>query len=203
MNARQKFSVVILVLGIIMAMIPGQGRRSFKVKPDKLLVSALDPGNCYSVDQVAKFLATEDSTIQIIDLRSPEEFRNASLPGSTNIPYNSLADKDPSGYLAGGNIKNVFYSNDDLNSASALVMAKGFGFNNTFVMTGGMNEWFRTIMNSTFTGESITAKENALYENRTRAKKLFTEMNSLPDSMKTKFLNSKKGSKKKLDGGCE
>ena len=39
-------------------------------------------------------------------------------------------------------------------------------------------------MNSTFTGERISARENALFETRTRARKMFTEINSLPDSLK-------------------
>jgi hypothetical protein len=32
---------------------------------------------------------------------------------------------------------------------------------------------------------------------------MFTTLNSLPDSLKAKFLESKKFSAKKLDGGCE
>ena len=62
---------------------------------------------------------------------------------------------------------------------------------NTYVMKGGLNEWFNTVMNSSFTGERISARENALFETRTRAKKMFTEMNSLPDSLKVKFIQTK------------
>jgi hypothetical protein len=70
-------------------------------------------------------------------------------------------------------------------------------------MKGGLNEWFNVVMNSKFTGDKISARENALYETRTRAKKMFTEMNSLPDSLKLKFIMSKHLAAKKLDGGCE
>ena len=76
-------------------------------------------------------------------------------------------------------------------------------FKNTYVMKGGLNEWFNTVMNSNFIGDRISARENALFETRTRAKKIFTEMNSLPDSMKLKFIRSKHIAAKKLDGGCE
>jgi hypothetical protein len=58
-------------------------------------------------------------------------------------------------------------------------------------------------MNSTFTGEKISARENSLFEVRTRAKRLFTEINSLPDSLKQKFYDTKHMEAKKLDGGCE
>jgi hypothetical protein len=42
-----------------------------------------------------------------------------------------------------------------------------------------------------------------LFETRTRARKMFNEMNSMPDSLKMKFIRSKHIAEKKLDGGCE
>jgi hypothetical protein len=58
-------------------------------------------------------------------------------------------------------------------------------------------------MNSRFTGTRISARENALFETRTKAGKMFTEINNLPDSLKLKFIRSKLTAAKKLDGGCE
>jgi hypothetical protein len=70
-------------------------------------------------------------------------------------------------------------------------------------MKGGLNEWYRVVMNSEFSGDKITARENAIFETRTRARRLFTEMNSMPDSLKAKYRESKEIERKKLDGGCE
>ena len=36
-----------------------------------------------------------------------------------------------------------------------------------------------------------------------RAGKLFTDINSLPDSLKIKYIEAKHFAAKKLDGGCE
>jgi hypothetical protein len=105
--------------------------------------------------------------------------------------------------LNNGKSKNIFYSNGDYDANYALTIARGLNLKNTFVMKGGLNEWFKTIMNSSFTGDRITARENALFETRTRAKTLFVELNSMPDSLKLKFIQSKQLAKKKLDGGCE
>jgi hypothetical protein len=66
-----------------------------------------------------------------------------------------------------------------------------------------MAEWERTILDTEFSGERITARENALYETRRRAGEMYMEFSSLPDSLKSRFLDSKKFSAKKLDGGCE
>lgn len=203
MSTREKFSVGLLCMGLILALLPLSGSRSFTVKPQKLLFEVLDEDTYISVDQVARFIASEDSSVQIIDVRTPEEFKEINIPGSINVPYAGFLDKDPSAILNNGKAKNIFYSNGDLESGYALAIARGLKLKNTFVMRGGLNEWFSTVMNSSFTGERISARENALFESRTRAKRLFTEMNSMPDSLKQKFMLARQGAVKKLDGGCE
>jgi rhodanese-related sulfurtransferase len=156
-----------------------------------------------SVDQVAHLLVSEDSSILLIDLRSPDEFKRFNIPGSLNIPYNELIENDLSVYLGAASIKKIFYSNGDFDSNFAVTFAEGLGYNNNYAMQGGLNEWFNTVMNSNFKGERISARENALFETRTRARKLFAEINSLPDSLKGKSLRGKHFDRKKLDGGCE
>lgn len=203
MNTREKFSVGLVCLGLILALLPLSGSRSFTLKPQKLLSEVLDDNLCLTVDQVARFVVAEDSSVQIIDLRTPEEFRTVNIPGSINIPYSKILDSDPGTFLNNGKARNIFYSNGDIESNYAISIARGLNQKNTFVMKGGLNEWFNVVMNSKFTGEKISARENALYETRTRAKKMFTEMNSLPDSLKLKFILSKHLAAKKLDGGCE
>jgi len=203
MNTRENISAILLCLGFIIALLPLSGHRSFTVNPQKLLSEVLDEKTYYTVDQVARFITSEDSTIQIIDLRSDEEFRSVNIPGSINIPYNELLNKDPDSFLSNGNIKKILYSNGNYDSNFAFVIAKGLNYKNIYVMKGGLNEWFTTVMNSSFTGERISARENALFETRLRARKLFTEINSLPDSLKLKFIAAKNSFSKKLDGGCE
>jgi rhodanese-related sulfurtransferase len=203
MNLREKFSVGLISIGLILSLLPLSAGRSFTVKPHRLLTEILDNSTYFTVDQVARFVVTEDSSVQIIDVRTPEEFNTASIPGSINLPYNKLLDSDPATILNNGKSKNIFFSNGDINANYALTITRGLNLNNTFVMKGGMNEWYKTVMNSNFSGERISARENALYEARTRAKSMFTELNSMPDSLKLKFFQSKHLAKKKLDGGCE
>jgi rhodanese-related sulfurtransferase len=198
-----KFSVGLLGLGLILALLPLSGSRSFTVNPKKLLSEVLDNSTYFTVDQVAKFMVYEDSSVQIIDLRTPEEFRTLNIPGSINVPYSKLLDNDPGSFLNNGKARNIFYSNGDFDSNFAIAIERGLNFNNTYVMKGGLNEWFNTVMNSNFTGGRISARENALFETRTRARKMFNEMNSMPDSLKMKFIRSKHIAAKKLDGGCE
>lgn len=203
MNIREKFSAGLVCLGLILALLPLSGNRSFTVKPQNLLAEAVDRQSYFTVDQVARFIVTEDSSVQIIDLRSPEEFRSFNIPGSINLPYKEFLASDPETILNNGKLRNIFYSNGDFDSNFAMVYAKGMNCRNVYVMKGGLNEWFNTVMNSSFTGDRISARENALFETRTRAGKMFTEINSLPDSLKQKFIEGRHIAAKKLDGGCE
>jgi rhodanese-related sulfurtransferase len=203
MNTREKFSIGLLCLGLILALLPLSGSRSFIVRPQKLLSEVLDGNTYVTVDQVARFVVSEDSSVQIIDLRKPEEYMVMNIPGSINVPYAKFLDNDPATFLNGVKSRNILYSNGDFDANYALAIAKGLNFKNIYVMKGGLNEWFSTVMNSSFTGEKISARENALFETRTGAKKMFNEMNSLPDSLKLKFIESKHIAAKKLDGGCE
>lgn len=203
MNAREKYTAIFLTLGIILALLPLSANRPLSAKPDKLLSELLTENSYFTVDQVARFIVSEDSTVQIIDLRSGDEYSKLNIPGSVNIPYDEIFNIDRSGLLNRKDIKTILYSNGDVVANYALVIAKGMTYTNIFTMKGGMNEWFNTIMNTSFTGERITARENALFETRTRAGSLFTEINSLPDSLKQKYRDDKLIAAKKLDGGCE
>jgi 3-mercaptopyruvate sulfurtransferase SseA len=203
MSTRVKYSAALLGIGLILAVLPYTGSRSLSVNPSALISEAFSDDSFISVDQLARYIAAEDSTIRIIDLRSQDDFNSLSIPGSVNIPYEDLLKTDPYTFLGTGNEKNIFYSNDDVYSGYALVLAKGMEFGNVYMLKGGLNEWINTVMNSRFSGERITARENALFEARTKARRLFTEFNSLPDSLKAKLLESKKLEAMKLDGGCE
>ena len=203
MNTRVKISIILLSLSIILALLPLTGSRSFMVKPQKVLAEALDENSWFTVDQVARIIASEDTSVLLIDLRSPDEFSRLNIPGSINIPYEKFIEIAPGTLLGTGNMKNILYSNGDIDANNAYIIAKGLKIKNIYVMKGGLNEWFNTVINSRFTGERISARENALFENRKKAANMFREINSLPDSLKRKYFEVRHVAAKKLDGGCE
>lgn len=203
METGKKISLLLIMLSLILALLPLTSHRSFTGEPYNLLAGVLSEEASLSVDNVAEYIVKEDSTIQLIDLRTPEEFRKQTIPGALNVQYKDLISKDPDIWLGNKDIKSIFYSDSDAEQSYALVYARGLSYDNVFVMDGGIGEWMRTIVETKFSGERITARENALFETRRRAGEMFTTLNSLPDSLKVKFLESKKFSAKKLDGGCE
>ena len=202
MNARIKITVLLVGLGILLAFMPNPSSKTFKLKPDELLEKSGSEEIYFSVDEVARFVNNEDSTVQLIDLRDADEFRKCNIPGSVNIPLADLLNPEWSVYFNQKNIRTIFYGNSDKNANIAWTIATGLGTENCFVMKGGLNEWFKTVMLTKFEGERITPRENALFENRYKAREIFNQINSLPDSLKTKYFDAKRLQKAKLDGGC-
>jgi sulfur-carrier protein adenylyltransferase/sulfurtransferase len=203
MTTRQIITSILLLLGVLLAFLPLSGKYSLHANPGKVLAAVLDESNSFTPDQVARFVVTEDSTLQLIDLRTPGEFRVCNIPGSVNIPYAEFLKKDPGPYLDDPNMHHIFYSNDDMNASYAQTLAIGLEYKNCFVMKGGLNAWYADVMNSEFKGDKISARENALFETRFKARNLFNEVNGMPDSLKIAYIASKRFDPKKLDGGCE
>ena len=203
MKTRKEFSVLLVLLSLLLALLPLTANRSFTEKPPVLLPAVLDEAVSFTADEVAGFIVREDTAFLLIDLRSAEEYRKQAIPGAVNVPYAEFIISDPEKWLGNRNIRTIFYSFRDLEADYAMVYSRGLGYTNSFMMAGGITEWIRTVSDTKFTGERITARENALFETRRRAGELFTELSSLPDSLKMKYLESKKFSARKLDGGCE
>ena len=187
----------------MMAFLPFNTARSFQLKPDELLSKSVSDDIYISVDQVARFINNEDTTFQLIDVRDAEQFKACNIPGSINIPFNDFSDSKWEVYLNQKGLKNIYYGNGNQTASYAWTISTGMGYGNNFVMKGGLNEWYKTVMLSQFEGVNITPRENALFENRFNARKIFTQINSLPDSLKKNYFNAKHLQASKLDGGCE
>jgi len=203
MKIRKEISLLLILLSIILALLPLSANRSFSEDPASLLKEALADEVSLSADEVAEFIVREDPSFSLIDLRPEAEYRKKAIPGAINVPWSIFIKSDPDKWLGNREVRNVFYSTGNTEADYALVFARGMGYDNCFIMDGGITEWERTILDTEFTGERITARENALYETRRRAEEMYREFSTLPDSLKSRFLESKKFSAKKLDGGCE
>ena len=139
----------------------------------------------------------------LIDVRSTAEYKECHIPGAINLPLNDLFNPDWLGYLDQPDVKKIFYSNGNHFAQEAWLLAVQSGYVNSFIMKDGMNEWFKTVMLTEFSGERISPAENAKFEIRYKAREHFNKMNSLPDSLKSAFLTIKRAKEAELVGGCE
>lgn len=203
MKIRKEISVLLILLSLILALLPLSANRSLSEKPGQLLAEVLGEEVSVTVDEVAEFIVREDPSVRLIDLRPADEYGKEAIPGAVNVPWSAFMKADPDTWLGNREVRAVFYSTGNSEADYALVYARGMGYNNCYIMDGGITEWKRTVIETRFSGERITARENALFETRRRAGEMFTEFSNLPDSLKVRYLESRKFSAKKLDGGCE
>lgn len=203
METRKQITVLLLLLSLILALLPLTANRSFKARPAVLLNEVLQDSASFSADQVAGFIVRESGDIQLFDLRPAEEYAREFIPGAVSVPYADFIRTDPDIWLRDRTQRMILYSADDTEAASAMAYARGLGYDNTYFLKGGITEWVRTVSATEFEGERITARENALLETRRRAADMYNELRILPDSLKAKYLESRKFSARKLDGGCQ
>ena len=202
-TVRFQVSVALVLLAGLIVLLPENRRSAGELSVPEMLEQMNSNGFLISVDQVAKGLVLEDSTILLVDVRESDAFRQVHIPGAINIPVSDILNPDWYGYLNDPALTPVFYSNGSTLSGEAWMLCTQQGYTPGMIMLGGMNEWYRVVMESNFTGSRISASENALFEVRYRARDFFTRMNSMPDSMKTAFLEIKRKKEAELVGGCE
>ncbi len=202
-SLRFQVSAVLVLLAGLLIFLPESRQSSGEMDVRSMLGAMNESGQYLSVDQVARMVVYEDTSILLVDVRDPNAYRVVHIPGAINIPVADILNPDWSGYLNDPAVRAVFYSNGNTMASEAWMLCTQKGYSGSMIMLGGMNEWYRVVMESSFKGERISAAENATYEVRYRARDFFNRMNSMPDSLKIAFLDVKRKKEAELVGGCE
>ncbi|MGE5383823.1 MAG: rhodanese-like domain-containing protein [Omnitrophica WOR_2 bacterium] len=101
-----------------------------------------------SVDQVTNRLIQEDPSIVLIDVRPSEQFKKFAIPGALNIPLDSLLTPSSLEFFSRKGMDKVLYSNADIWSNHAWLMLQKHKITSIFVLQGGANEWYSSILQS-------------------------------------------------------
>lgn len=117
-----------------------------QIKPGNLLWEIIQPTRYVSTDHVAKMIIQKDPSLELIDVRSEDEYNEFSLPNAINIPLDSILNNSNLLYFGIHGVDVVFISNDDITADQAWVITKRLGFKSTYVMKGGLNSWIETII---------------------------------------------------------
>ncbi|WP_372772980.1 rhodanese-like domain-containing protein [Mangrovibacterium sp.] len=166
MKARIILASVVVPLGMIIAAVPENTTKPYRLTADQLLDEVKEELQFVNPDQIADMLVQKDPSLQLIDVRSRAEFEKFSLPGAINIPIESLLSDDYTDYLNQDVKLNVFYSNSSNKANQAWMITRQLGYRNNYVLQGGLNYWVETIMNPEEPSEQSPNEEMARYDFR-------------------------------------
>lgn len=166
MNIRLKMAMYLIPLGIIIAAVPENTTKPYKLTANQLLEEVKEGIQFVSTDQIADMVIQQDPSLQLIDVRSSDEFEKFHLPGAINVPISSILNDEWEAYLNQDVKMNVFYSNGNTTANEAWMITRQLGYLNNYVMMGGLNHWAETIMNPEKPASTSPNDEFARYDFR-------------------------------------
>lgn len=178
--------------------------------PEQYLAHTTSSERYISSDELAERMIAEDPSILLIDVRSENNFKTYSLPGAIHIPMDSILAPSFEGYLNQETYDVVLYSNDTFDADMAWALCNGKGYTNLSVLEGGMNNWFKTIINPTKPSTDSSQTEIDTYTFRKGASMYFgvayPERVVVEPVVKKappkKVVPKKKKKKLPIEGGC-
>lgn len=202
-------TIFILPLALLIAAVPENKTKPFKVSVEDLLQEFNDGEQYISTDQVADMIVKEDPSILLIDVRAEDEYNEYHLEGAINIPLHNILSQDWRDYLDQDVRTNIFYCNGTVKANEAWMICRQLGYtNNNLVMQGGLNYWAETIMNPKKPEATAPADEFARYDFRKAANAALGGANleeasatEAPNKTAPPKLNIKK-KKRRVAGGC-
>lgn len=169
---------VLFLLGLILLFLPHK-KNTKELSPEKLLLSITNEDRFFTPDDVARLIISEDPSIQLIDVRKPEEYQKYSLPGALNIPLSAILDKDENGdliwagYFDDENKTTILYSNGSVYANQAWMLTKRLDFKHNYVMKGGLNQFFEDIILVSKPKNSAPESAHHIYQFRKGAAQFF------------------------------
>jgi rhodanese-related sulfurtransferase len=169
MKPLKLLALFVIPLGIIIAAVPPDRVKHFRLTADELLQEAGAGVQFVSPDVVADMLVQKDPSLRLIDVRTPEEFDAYHMEGAINIPLSSLLSDEYTDILNQEAYMNVFYSNGSVYANQAWMITRQLGYENNFVLEGGLNYWFGNILSPQEPSQTNPNEEFAKYDFRKSA----------------------------------
>lgn len=112
--------------------------------------------NKFSSDKLLSELSANHNTINLIDLRSPEEFKKEHIPLSINIPLEDIRSYGWQDYFKQNFKKNIFYSDNIDDAKRAYLITSYIGSTEKYILNETLEGYKDLIMD----GHSETPPDN-------------------------------------------
>ena len=206
-KARLLLASILIPLGLIIAAVPENTTKQYKLTATELLEEVKSGTQFLYPDEVADMVIKKDPTLQLIDVRSADEFEKFNLPNSINIPLVDILNPEWEDYINQDVRLNVFYSNGTNDANEVWMITRQLGYKNNYVLQGGVNYWAETIMNPEEPATGSPNEEIIKYNLRKGAGMALggaaiVSGQSTTSTSSVKPPIAKREKKKKVQGGC-
>ncbi|HIP47989.1 MAG TPA: rhodanese-like domain-containing protein [Lutibacter sp.] len=197
---------VLVLVGFLLIFIPNTEPFKHVIGEKELLYEANKEGRYISTDEIAKVVIEADPSFLIIDLRTPNEYKHYTIEGAINIPYSKIMDDANLDYFDQDVYTTVLFSNGTSLADQAWVRLRSYDYKGNKVLKGGLNEWYKTIINPQKPNDFKTAAALEQYQFRKGASIYFTGAQEIGNSSTISKPKSNKPlirrKKKSVSGGC-
>jgi rhodanese-related sulfurtransferase len=202
-------ALILIILAGGLVLLP-KYQKNEGIKPEQLLANVISLERYISTDQIAHKLIGQDPSFILVDVRDEASFKDYTLPNAINIPLKKLLDTESGAFLNQNQFDVVFFSNDNYYADQAWILCNRLGYKNLRVLKGGINTWFKTIINPPKPTEDTPEEAYNLYDTRKAASMFYGVV--YPDQAKSNNVEKPKIVPKKIitvkkkkmpvEGGC-
>jgi len=134
-NTNRNLAVAALVLAAL-ALVAGGSSQRVSVDPKEFASRIQNELDHVDALELSEWISTKKEGYRLVDLRSVGEFDRYHIPGAEHIPLPELMEKK---FKKNETI--VLYSEGGVHSAQAMFLLWTKGYNNVFMLKGGIAEW--------------------------------------------------------------
>jgi hypothetical protein len=150
-------------------------------------------------DKLAFELVNNYYKWNVIDVRSPQEYKAWHLPMSINIPLDSMLNREWATYFKQSQKKNIFYADELIEAKKAFVLGGVIGQADKYILSNTAKEFKTMFYSPKEPNEDAAMDVVNLYNFRVSSAK---QMNDLTKSLERFNSKPKPRKVRKVQGGC-
>ena len=200
---------VLVIVSLILAFSPVDKIKVNEVSNQELIHQLHNQSNYMEAEEVAHMIIDKDPSFQIVDIRTVIDFKKYHIPGSVSIQIEALFDNETKDIIDEEKTI-ILVSNGNTLSGQAWLLMRSNGYQDLFVLHGGMNHWVNVFNNPETPKEGAFDDELFAFQFRKSAGPVMMGTNGIMESSENDNAKDKpkpvkrkrKKAKKKVDEGC-
>ncbi|MDN3644517.1 rhodanese-like domain-containing protein [Lutimonas halocynthiae] len=205
----QILALILIALAAGLLLIPKHPKHE-GISPELFAKNILSTERYITSDQLADRIINQDPTLLLIDTRLLEAYQSFSLPNAIHIPLSEIFSEELNPYLDQNIYDIILFSNDNFNAEQAWMLCNRMDYQRLYILDGGLNTWFSTIIEPIPPKETMSQEAFELYSFRRAAGKYFgvandtveVEVKPVRKAAPKKVVTKPKKKKRVPEGGC-